>query len=160
MEFEPTDRQRTADDWPNDAEVEAALEFWMFAAGHRAPGDLSWLDRVRHAWGDPRLTEGGALFAMVQRGSRGYDSPGCLTQIRDGRDVDGRQWIFAVIDCAAREELTLAIASDERIPRDPIDITPECLPVFAEWQKRVNAAWRGEDWRPSWWRGMEVVPWA
>jgi hypothetical protein len=34
------------------------------------------------------------------------------------------------------------IRADERLPKDNQDITPEVLPVFAEWQRKLNASTR------------------
>lgn len=52
---------------------------------------------------------------------------GCLTEIRGSYDI-----------CAWTDELTAAIRADERLPRNAEDITPAHLPVFAEWQRRID----------------------
>lgn len=52
---------------------------------------------------------------------------GCLTMIRKFPDC-----------CAWTEELTEEIRSDERIPFSACTVTPEDLPVFAEWQRRLD----------------------
>lgn len=56
---------------------------------------------------------------------------GCLTQIRTGRYV------------AATDVLTAGIVSDERIPDCEVDIDFDDLPVFAEWQRRLDREIRG-----------------
>jgi hypothetical protein len=80
-------------------------------------------------WGD-----GVALFRIVDSSGR----CGCLTQIRSwGTDY-----------AASREprirELCMEVARDARIPAYPEDITVEHLPVFVEWQRRLDAE-LGED---------------
>lgn len=57
---------------------------------------------------------------------RDYIPCGCLTQIRLGKHV------------AATDALTLEIRADDRIPREPHLITPAHLPIFAEWQRRID----------------------
>jgi hypothetical protein len=51
---------------------------------------------------------------------------GCLTMIRNGREI------------AETPELTAAIRADARIPTHPRAITVESLPAFAEWQRRID----------------------
>lgn len=51
---------------------------------------------------------------------------GCLTMIKNGGYV------------AETPELTVAIRADERIPYTQREIKPEHLPVFAEWQARID----------------------
>jgi hypothetical protein len=74
-----------------------------------------------------------ALFRCVD--NRGC---GCLTQVR-----------MSGIESAAYErpeirDLCLAIAADPRIPAYFEDITVDHLPVFVEWQRRLDAE-LGED---------------
>jgi len=52
---------------------------------------------------------------------------GCLTQIRGMGSWD-----------AATPELTEAIRADDRIPGNPLSISVDHLPVFAEWQRRID----------------------
>jgi len=73
------------------------------------------------------------LFLFVTPTGHTYDSErsdklpcGCLTMIRRGHKY------------AWTDELTKEIRSDERIPDADFDITPEHLPVFAEWQRRLD----------------------
>lgn len=58
---------------------------------------------------------------------------GCLTMIRSGL-AEG------VInpDGSVNEKLTEEIKKDKRIPKDPYLITPKDLPVFKEWQERLD----------------------
>lgn len=68
---------------------------------------------------------GKGLFAFA--GPISDPTIGCLTMIRGSGDV------------ALTPELTKAIQSDERIPYGEEGITIESLPVFAEWQRRLDA---------------------
>src|SRR5512146_502339 len=52
---------------------------------------------------------------------------GCLTEIRSGLR-------------AQTDDLTAAIRADIRIPLSPKEITPDHLPIFAGWQRRIDAA--------------------
>ena len=85
-------------------------------------------DEIYESWGDYSGL-GGLLFMDAARDD--YDRNdmlcGCLTQIRCG--------IFR----AQTNELTEAIRADERIPSNGGDITVEHLPLFAEWQRRIDA---------------------
>lgn len=71
---------------------------------------------------------GGLLFGFVTP-SREMSRVecGCLTTIRCDDD-----------DVAWTKSLTQAIRADERIPSKDKDITPETLPVFAEWQRKID----------------------
>ena len=51
---------------------------------------------------------------------------GCLTQVRN-------LW-----DDAETEALTNSIRADTRIPDDPEKVTPAHLPIFAEWQRKID----------------------
>ena len=51
---------------------------------------------------------------------------GCLTQIRAGSK-------------GPTPELTAAIRAAHRIPSDECEITVDDLPVFAEWQRKIDA---------------------
>lgn len=93
---------------------------------------LTFRERVLRAWGS-LSQKGGCLFAYVSpnRKSRwGGDSVGCLTTIRLG-ELGSRE-------NACTPELTVAIRNDDRIPRNPHAIKPKDLPVFAEWQRRLD----------------------
>ncbi len=83
-------------------------------------------DEIVDAWGDGRTFPDPrpgpqCLFNYVAEGC------GCLTQIRD------------MCANAPTESLTEAIRSDNRIPSDEFDITVDELPVFAEWQRTLDA---------------------
>ena len=65
-------------------------------------------------------------YAIANPKCMGKDGTGCLTMIRNGG------WR------AETEELTEAIRADERLPKTQQDITKEHLPVFAEWQRRLD----------------------
>lgn len=65
---------------------------------------------------------------------------GCLTTIRCHSNKD----VYpipskAIINGEVDEELTQAIATDERIPKYYTDIKVEHLPVFKEWQEKIDA---------------------
>ncbi len=53
---------------------------------------------------------------------------GCLTIIKGNKDYE-----------AYTHELTKAIHADDRIPKNFADIMVEDLPVFAEWQRKIDA---------------------
>jgi hypothetical protein len=74
-----------------------------------------------------RVDDERCLFAVTAMGF------GCLTQV------------FCEFHEAPNPELTEAIRADHRIPKCVEYITPEDLPVFAEWQRRIDAMYeRGE----------------
>lgn len=73
-------------------------------------------------YGDGEIN-GGCLFQIVGD----YEECGCLTQIRLNP--------YRIAPTAA---LTDAIRADERIPKSPEQITIADLPVFAEWQRRLD----------------------
>jgi len=80
-------------------------------------------DSISHAWKSPTGCDAGCLFQFVE--SR-PGLCGCLSQIRAGR------WD------AETPQLTAAIRADGRIPVEPEDITVNHLPVFAEWQRKID----------------------
>jgi len=71
------------------------------------------------------------LFKFI--GGTAPRESGCLTQIRCEQDK-----FKAVINGEVDEKLTLEIANDDRLPFDSNDITVEHLPVFKEWQERID----------------------
>lgn len=94
--------------------------------------------RIQSNWDSPHTTIGGILFRYASpSGEHLIGECGCLTQI--GR-LAGR-YAFksdSMIDFA----LTREIADDHRIP-DTHSITAADLPVFAEWQRKLDARWPG-----------------
>lgn len=58
---------------------------------------------------------------------------GCLTMIRGGGSQNK-----AYIKGEYNEELAIAIAKDERLPNSSYHITPAHLPVFKEWQMKID----------------------
>jgi hypothetical protein len=94
--------------------------------------EQNWEVVIGDAWGYPRREGPGCLFqvagvmGLVDDGAKVC---GCLTQIRSDPNYYG----------AATMDLTNEIAADDRIPCNPYDITPEDLPVFAEWQRKIDA---------------------
>ncbi len=96
---------------------------------HRHPEmiRIEWSHGNDPSWSSP----GKHLFALTAEGC------GCLTQVR------GRSLRAASTE-APTEALTRAIRRDQRIPRDEVNIRPEHLNVFAEWQRRLDRE-LGED---------------
>jgi len=88
-------------------------------------------DAIYSHWDRP--TQFGPLFKKVTLEPRIINFKcGCLTQIRN--DVDK----FAYIQGEMNFDLTDEIRNDERIPKHGSYITIEDLPVFKEWQERID----------------------
>ena len=84
-------------------------------------------NEISRAWNYITSHPAGCLFQYA--GNEMDDCHvGCLTMIRT---APGSY-------CAATPELTKAIAADERIPLRSRDTKVEHLPVFAEWQRRLD----------------------
>jgi hypothetical protein len=84
---------------------------------------------IHSEWAD-----GVALFRIVDP----FGGCGCLTQVRLwGTD-------YAASRAPRIRELCMEVSRDVRIPAYPEDITVEHLPVFVEWQRRLDAE-LGED---------------
>lgn len=75
---------------------------------------------IQEEWGNSK-----GLFAMVA----GSNS-GCLTMIRNRSELAN--------GVTGRPDLTSEIERDERLPCKPQYITVDHLPVFAEWQRRLD----------------------
>jgi hypothetical protein len=87
-------------------------------------------------WMYPSLN--GPLFKVLKTGISDWDadpwlSPGCLTTIR----AIGRKAAF--VKGNVNMKLTEEIRNDERIAKDPINITIESLPIFAYYQRKFDA---------------------
>lgn len=112
-------------------------------------------EHIFDAWGEPADWEGrgGELFGFVgpdwTSNSNRYDvrgevsgTCGCLQQIRLAYKQEEAQTMFDLND----KNMTLSywprqwakIAMDRRIPADSSDISVEHLPVFAEWQRKID----------------------
>lgn len=97
---------------------------------------FGWNNAAMYAWGstsedmpkDHQLAH--RLFAFCtpdgEQQNRDGKYCGCLTQIRIGA---GEGWT---------DELTTEIRADERIPKNSGDITREHIPVFQEWQRKLD----------------------
>lgn len=88
-------------------------------------------EEIYSAWGDPYDHQAGCLFYYATRKyspNKVPESIGCLTQIRQG----------VLYPDAETEKLTHEIAADERIPDKLGEVTVDDLPVFAEWQRRLD----------------------
>lgn len=90
-------------------------------------------ERIKGSW-----TAGMPLFAFcAPNGKSSSGRPcdrrkcGCPSMVRS-------ESIFGSV--AWTPELTTAIRADERIPRLANEIRPEHLPVFAEWQRKIDDA--------------------
>lgn len=82
---------------------------------------------IPHEWG---IGRGLFNFASDSNAATHTDC-GCITMIRTGK-------YRAYTNGRPDEALTAEIAADVRIPKDAADITPEHLPVFKEWQERLD----------------------
>jgi hypothetical protein len=84
-----------------------------------------------YAWNGPRGHSAGILFSFCSSDRRSkYKNAnviGCLTLIR--------QKDYYIAETPA---LTAAIQADERMPDHEDKITIDSLPVFAEWQRRID----------------------
>lgn len=83
---------------------------------------------IDDAWGEPQWHEAGCLFGYCAKTATDEVDGlicGCLTQVKHENMP------------ALTEELTQAIRADTRIPRAS-DITVSHLPIFAEWQRRID----------------------
>lgn len=87
-------------------------------------------DKIRGAWVAPsrHVHTGGALFQTAVDEKIGSVVHGCLTQIRK----------FPQRYRAQTPSLTKAILDDDRLPTDEKEITVDHLPIFAEWQRRID----------------------
>lgn len=74
-------------------------------------------------------SSGRGLFKMVGEGT----ARGCLTMIRCGIFPH-----FAYIKNKRNIEITNQIKNDSRIPSRIEDVKLEHLPVFAEWQRKID----------------------
>lgn len=91
-------------------------------------------DAVRFAWAKPLSHPHGCLFQWASRTGRPKELSykevfcGCLTMIRKNHqyEVEGRP------------DLTEEIRSDNRIPKGMSSIRIDHLPIFAEWQRRLD----------------------
>lgn len=99
------------------------------------------IDQVRRRWNQ-------ALRRDVDRTNRSLEPLGLLLFGKCAKERGGEPVSFWNIGCltqvkchykdAETKELTTAIRADERLPNDGDDITHEMLPVFAEWQRRMD----------------------
>lgn len=90
-----------------------------------------------NAWGAWSHNPGGELFKFMSRDGNYSDGVsgtiGCLTMIKGGHCKS----LSPILDNL--------IAKDIRIPSSPGGITPESLPVFAEYQRLADSMFRQED---------------
>lgn len=83
-------------------------------------------EKIMNAWRNPSSAPAGCLFQFANKSGCAEDPKcGCLTGIKN--------FYFE----AATPELTVAIKADSRIP-ELHDITAASLPIFAEWQRRID----------------------
>ena len=90
-------------------------------------------ERIHAAWSQP-WWGAGCLFQIAANGQTTHNA-GCLTMIRPHKaeKEEVGKWIIP-----GHPDLTQAIRHDSRIPRTPREITIANLPVFAEWQRRLD----------------------
>lgn len=99
-------------------------------------------DEIRDAWSDGYggshpaccLFKAASPSGCANRAphAKGSAACGCLTLVRRGVD----DWEMP--QTAWTPELAEAIRTDERIPTSDKEITLDHLPVFAEWQRRID----------------------
>lgn len=111
--------------------------------GDDMPDGFDRRDQIKNRWLNADLGGHGCLFQYVTpdgtQNIRGEDGKqcGCLTQIRLGYPRVGKvKGQIPVVACTTA--LTQEIRRDKRIPTDPDKITLADLPVFAEWQRRLD----------------------
>lgn len=98
-------------------------------------------EQIEHLTKNPQLIElhwisAKGLFKCIGKDIIGVAYAGCLTTIK--RYPDNSTPIKAIINGHVHEGITQAIIADERIPARYTDITVEMLPVFKEWQERID----------------------
>lgn len=76
-------------------------------------------------------TRGQDLFKVVGDITDLYS--GCLTMIR-GSNFHRKAYVKGIID----EKLTEEIRADERLPKSGRNVRLTHLPIFAEWQRRID----------------------
>jgi hypothetical protein len=87
-------------------------------------------ERITRQW-----ESGIGLFQFIDRSCDDNESninSGCLTMIRSNMSC------VAIINRNVNNEITEQIRNDERIPINSNDIKVEHLPIFAEWQRKVD----------------------
>ncbi len=88
--------------------------------------------KIPDAWSSPDINRGGLLFQWCtlsggeEEHPDSFETCGCLTQVRGGGYS------------AWTDKLTEQIQNDVRIPLSESGITVDDLPVFAEWQRRLD----------------------
>lgn len=89
---------------------------------------------IFNAWMEPDKHVAGCLFVFAApEGEYGDGTAGCLTMIRK-KESD-----FVIgSDGKIDEDLTRQIRGDERLPDCSGNIEVDDLPVFAEWQRRLD----------------------
>lgn len=83
---------------------------------------------IYNSWNHPYSTLGGILFIYAAP-KKNIIACGCLTQIKKGH-----------MGCSDNE-ITKQIQADNRLPDNVTAIKREHLPVFAEWQRRLDKHW-------------------
>jgi hypothetical protein len=92
---------------------------------------VEYPEEIKHAWLYCDSHDAGCLFEFSGSGDGSRTESGafcgCLTQVRSRQHP------------AYSDYWTAQIRADSRIPLNACDITVETLPVFAEWQRRLDA---------------------
>jgi hypothetical protein len=98
-------------------------------------GSVDFKHAVNIAWNRPDVNKNGSLFLFCSAsGNRENNVCGCLTQIRRGSHE------------ATDPFLTSNIQNDARLAVHVEDIKhPDELPVYAEWQRRMDRKWPGRN---------------
>lgn len=95
-------------------------------------------DQIQKAWLHWDEHPAGKIFRKISLEPNTTSRSGCLTQLR-ALDREG-MWALGG-DGLPDLFLTEAIHNDDRIPAKISNVTPEILPLFAEWQKAVDEYW-------------------
>ena len=93
-------------------------------------------EKIEDVWLEPHDHMAGCLFQFAQKDP--YETikeAGCLTMIR----------LYSCHKVPSRSDLTEEIKADTRIPTYVGEITSDNLPVFAEWQRRLDVELKRND---------------
>lgn len=99
---------------------------------------------IHNAWNYPEGHIAGGLFTEINYGKQSA----CLTQLKLRFSFDKNEYVYDPGD----HPLVELIRMDDHIPDTGTKITPEILPVFAEWRRRIDTELRLQ---PSVWKGID-----
>lgn len=93
-------------------------------------------DKIADAWFQDG--PGKSLFGWCTKSRDMVQNCGCLTMVRNGNSNSYRR---VEPGLPMSDALNVEISNDERLPDFADDIKLEHLPVFAEWQRRMDDLW-------------------